>query len=216
MQRWILILLMWGSTVAHGEWTPPAHPNPGEILEEAVADLVALEGVRDEAEAKVRSGAGGFNDFNDVSSINEYLGSDTATTELFLWLDKNNNSLAKKTYSIAQPALVASREYAVCGKYIDSRAVTQWLLLAYRENVSLVKDGNYGSDLQEFGQKTLTNGASTLVALLVLNNRKAEADAVMKTVLEEWPDEKFRKELEQAKKGIVPPRWPSVDGGPLL
>lgn len=172
--------------------------------------LEALKSTRDEAAARVRGGLGNHDDFHDVSSINEYLNEEDATTDLFVWLDQNNARLARKTYGIAERALIRSKNYELCGKYIDSRRSVERMVDLYREHQRMVKEGRFRSDLTEFAQRTLTNDAGTLVALLVLNGRSAEADEVIAAVLKEWPDEMLRKALEHARTGAVPEPWPNL------
>lgn len=178
-----------------------------ELAEKYPPAMKALKGVRDEAEGRVRSDAGSKSDFNDVSSINEYLDNNSATTKLFVWLDKNDPKLASRAYPAAQQALIEAKEYALCGKYIDSSATLDNLLFTYRQIGDMAKERQDG-DLKEHAEKAFTNGTSTLVALLTLNGRDAEADEVIVKVLKEWPEEGFRRELNKAKTGVVPRRWP--------
>lgn len=172
--------------------------------------LAALRGERDAAVARLRGGTGARNDFADVASINEHLDEEAATSELFGWLDANNPALARNAYGIAQRSLVQAKNYALAGKYLDPKRSTEAMLRAYRTNLELSRRPEFrGGDLDGFGRKSLTNGAATLVALLVVNGRAQEADEVAAAVLKEWPDEGLRRELAEAKKGVVPAPWPA-------
>jgi hypothetical protein len=170
--------------------------------------LDALKTTRNAGAARVRAGTGNRDDFHDVSSIDEYLDDVPTTTELFVWLDVNNPALAKASYGVAQRALVESKNYQLCGKYLDPPLSTKIMLEIYRENQRLAKKKTF-DHMKDFGDKSLTNQASTLVALLVLNNRSAEADQVVAAVLKERSDKALRDALDKAKKGIVPEPWPS-------
>jgi len=44
-----------------------------------------------------------------------------------------------------------------------------------------------------------------LLAILALNNRQTEADHFATEALKEWDDPQFRKELDEARNGQVPP-----------
>ena len=173
--------------------------------------LDALKATRDEAVARIRSGNASRDDFHDVSSINEYLDEDARTTELFVWLDEHNPDLARSSYSIAQRSLIRSKNYQLCGKYIDAKRSTERMVKLYREHqrMAMAKEGDFKGDIRDFSQKSLSNSATTLVALLVLNGRSVEADEVVAKVLKEWPDENFRKALEKARTGAVPDPWPN-------
>jgi hypothetical protein len=169
--------------------------------------LSALEDSREETAGKIRSGAGSRDDFHDFSSINEYLNEEAATTELFVWLDKNNPAFARTAYASAERALIESKNYQLCGKYIEPSRSTRRMVQLYHEHRQMVKENRFGADMLDFAQKSFSNEASTLVALLVLNGRNVEADEVVVAVLKERADEGFRRELEEARKGIVPEPW---------
>ena len=69
-----------------------------------------------------------------------------------------------------------------------------------------------GNRLPEFAKKNFVNDAATLVALLVVNDREAEAETVVHEVKKETGDAAFHAklaaELEKAMKGTVPKPWP--------
>lgn len=175
-----------------------------ELAKQYPPALRALEHIREETVARLRAGTGTRDDFDDVASINEFMNEEAATTELFVWLDKNRTRFARKVYDIAERALIKSRNYSLCGKYIDSSRATRRTLQLYREHQRMAKDPRFGGRLQGFSQRSFSRGAATLVALLAHNGRGAEADQVTDAVLKEWPDEGFRKKLGRARKGVVP------------
>ena len=171
--------------------------------------LAALKAERDAAAARIRAGKGERGDFHDVASINSSLAEDAATAELFAWLDANDPALARTSYNIAERALVQAKRYALAGKYLEPKPSTDRMLDMYRRHMQMAKQPDFrGSDLEEFGRRSLASSAATLVALLVQNGRAEDADAVSAAVLKEWPDDGLRRELAQAKKGVVPAPWP--------
>ena len=170
--------------------------------------LDAMKTTRDDTVARIRQGNATRDDFDDVSSINEYLNEDERTTELFVWLDEHNPKLARSSYEVAESSLIRSQKYQLCGKYIDPKRSTDKMVALYREHLSMAREGNVVRDMTAYTQRSLSNSATTLVALLVLNGRTAEADDVVAKVLAEWPDENFREALEKAKTGAVPEPWP--------
>jgi hypothetical protein len=174
--------------------------------------LQALKDVRDETGTRIREGKGNREDFHDFSSINEVLGDEHTTAELFVWLDQNNSGLAKLSYDVAQRALIQTGQYQLCGKYIDSKASVRMILHIYRQHQRMVKDGQFGPDLEDFANRSLANSAATLVALLVLNNRAEEADQVAAAVLKERSDASLKQQLDAASKGVVPDPWPKRGG----
>lgn len=171
--------------------------------------LQALKEVRDTTGRRLRESKGKRGDFHDFSSISEVLGEEEATADLFVWLDQNNTAMAKRSYGVAQNALIRAKYYQLCGKYIDTKESLEMMLRLHREHQRMVGDSRFGTDFKEFAEKSFSHAASTLVALLVLNQRPGEADQVIAAVLKERPDAGLKRELSAARKGVVPEPWPS-------
>lgn len=171
--------------------------------------LQKLKSIRDETAKRVREGNRDRkirDDFHDFEAINKALGEDSKTTELFVWLDSKKPSAARQAFRLAEPALVKSKEYRLCGKYIDPDCSFAETLSLYQLNKGM--SGRFDEKFQEFREKAFANGVETLVALLVQNNRKADALRIAEKALKERDDPQFREELEKAKTGDVPPPWP--------
>jgi hypothetical protein len=146
--------------------------------------------------------------FHDYASINRELEDDSKTTELFVWLDANKPKAARRVFDVAENALIQSKQYRLCGKYIDPDLNFSRIVQLYRLNKGLAKDKQFGDELRDFTEKSFSNEVATLVALLVINERKADALRVAEKALKERDDSAFREQLEKAKKGDVPPPWP--------
>jgi hypothetical protein len=170
--------------------------------------LKTLKEVRDEAGLRVRSGEGTWHDFHDFVAISESLAENVETANLFVWLDQNNPALAKRSYVVAQGALIHAKQYQLCGKYIDPAKSVELMLQVYGVHQRLSKKRGPDSGLMEFADKSLAHDAGTLVALLVLNERTSEADQVIAAVLKERPDPDLKSKLENARKGVIPEPWP--------
>ena len=170
--------------------------------------LEALKESRDTAGRRIREHKGKRGDFHDFSSINEVLGEEHATADLFVWLDQNNATLAKSSYGVAQNALIHAKYYQLCGKYIDTKQSLEMILRVHREHQRMVGDSRFGADFKDYAERSLSHHASTLVALLVLNQRTGEADQVIAAVLKERPDAGLKDQLNAARKGVVPEPWP--------
>lgn len=170
--------------------------------------LAKLQSIRDEAAKQVRAGNGSREAFHDFASINKTLEDDSKTKDLFVWLDSNKPSVAKEVFEMAQPALIKAKEYRLCGGYLEADKAFQRILQLYRENKRMAKEREFGKRLQELGEKSFSNSAATLVALLALNERKADAERIAAEALTEWDAPKFKEQLEKAKQGSVPEPWP--------
>jgi hypothetical protein len=143
-----------------------------------------------------------FEDFSDVAAINRALEEDSKTTDLFVWLDANKPTAAKRAFHVAERALIKSKQYRLCGKYIDPDRSYAEIVRVYQLNKGM--RGNFGKEYQEFGENAFSNGVQTLVALLVQNDRKADALRIAEKALKERDDPGFKEELEKAKTGEVP------------
>lgn len=173
-----------------------------------------LKAVRDEAGQDVRDGKNARSAFHDFASINRTLAEDAKTTETFIWLDASRPVEATQVFDIAQPALVAAKEYRLCGKYVDADRSYQRILSLYQE-VSKINEENkitfepdYQHELKEHAEKMFSNDVATLVALLVVNDRKVDAIRIAQAARKEWDGESFRQQLERAQNGEVPAPWP--------
>lgn len=170
--------------------------------------LDKLKAIRDNDETRIRKGHATTALFHDFVSINKSLGDPGRTTRLFVWLDSNDHEYAKDVYDLAEPALVKSKEYKICGSYLDADGAYKRMLGMFRENDRLIKDARFKKELADFGRKSFSNQVATLVALLVLNDRRDEANRIADKAIKEFDAPEFAEQLEKAKKGHVPEPWP--------
>ncbi len=170
--------------------------------------LEKLRAERDAAADHVRRGDGARGYFNEVVAIDRALGDDAATRELFVWLDANRNEIAAQVYDIAQSSLVRAGDYGLCGKYLQPQKALQAIIDQYRVVTQLAATSERPEEMKTFAQKTLANKTGLLVALLVQNHRKDEANAVAAQAVKEWDDAGFRQQLIDALSGQVPQPWP--------
>jgi hypothetical protein len=167
----------------------------------------ALDAERNLALQAVLNGHGKRDDFAVYSRINQYKSELAATADLFIWLDENNPALAREVYTFAQRALVTSRNYRLCGNYMNPSEDTRNMVERYQFTQRMSREEGMEADIEKFSRMAFSNEAAVLVALLAVNGKKSEADEVMDVVLKALPDETFRKELQTAKAGVVPVQW---------
>ena len=140
-------LLCFRSSFALEAWT-----NLGAVYPPA---LEKLKTTRDEAGENVRNKTGreAFESFFDYVAINEALKEDDKTKNLFIWLDANKPDVAKNVFDLAEPALIKSKEYHLCGKYINADASFAEALRSYRMTSQIAKNPKLGQKLQDFANK---------------------------------------------------------------
>jgi len=169
--------------------------------------LVKLQEVRDQAAHNVKNGVNPYAFFHDFKSINEELGENEQTVNLFQWLDFNQPKIAKKVYRLAQPALQADKEYNLSGKYLDSAVEYKYLVKKFRIRKAFEKKEN-NPYLNGFADNFFTHHVSTLVALLVINKRHSEARLMAEQGKQELENEEFWMALKSALQGQLPAPWP--------
>jgi hypothetical protein len=169
--------------------------------------LEKLKAFRDEAESNIRKQTNIRDNFHDFESINKELSEESKTVALFVWLDSNQSNSAKQVFDLAEPALVISKEYRLCGKYIDADASFNQVLKSYRTTSKIAQE-KLGKRVQDFADNNFKNETTTLIALLVVNNRKAEAQKIADKISKEPNLPEFKDEIQKALNGEVPPPWP--------
>lgn len=164
--------------------------------------------IRDAAEKRVLAGENVRESFHDFESINKSLEEEDRTVQLFLALDKKQPKGAKDVFGIAEPALIRAKKFEVCGKYIDPKKDYASAVARYHDKLTLAKQPDFGASLVSFAQNRFSNDVATLVALLVVGDRKGEAEEIAAKAKEVWKNDGFAAELDASLEGTVPEPWP--------
>jgi hypothetical protein len=170
--------------------------------------LIKLREIRDEAARNVTDGKHVRESFRDLVAINKRVGEESHTKEIFVLLDAQNADVAKEVFKYAQPALINAKEYKLCGKYIDPIQSFTRIIERFRMSKLLGRTRDLGAKHLEFANKKFTNDAATLIALLVVNGRKAEAEEIAGDAKKEWNNASFHAEIDKALPGKAPKPWP--------
>jgi len=176
--------------------------------------LVKMKQVRDETEKRIRDEDKvrvKFADFHDFVALNKTLREEQRTAKIFRWLDETDEEDARRVFLVAKAALVKQKSYELYAKYIDFERDFKRIGEHYKMGLRLAKE-RFGDPHREFTEKTFLNSATTLVAILVQNDRKAEAEEAaedFKTLVQDADmQKKLNRQMESALKGKVPSPWP--------
>ena len=169
--------------------------------------LFKLLEMREAAEANVKAERGLTDAFHDYAAISRYLGDETRTKEFFLTLHAEKPEQAKRVYMLAQPALIKGKEYRVCMQYIEPATALEKSIHWFGLHKAMAKE-RFGPGLLDHGQRKFTNDAATLVGLLAVNGRAAEASNIAFDAKKAWNDAGFFKAIDEALEGKVPEPWP--------
>ncbi|AMV20386.1 hypothetical protein [Planctomyces sp. SH-PL14] len=167
-----------------------------------------LEEIRDETEKKVLANPTESAPFHDLTALNKTLQDEIRTRETFEAVEAKDAVAARTLYDRAQPALVKTKAYKLCGKYIDGPRDFKAAQKSLEEGLQLAKDPRFGPSLESHYRNAFRNKVTTLVALLVVNERKDEAETVAKSARAASDDTVLSKQLDLALEGKVPPPWP--------
>lgn len=185
-----------------------------ELGESFPPALVKLREIRDNTEMKIRDESQirvRFQDFHDFVALNRTLRQEEQTYETFKWLDEQDEEDAQRVFGVAKPAIIKQKDYKLCGKYLDAEKDVKRIGESYESGVKLSEE-RFGKQHLDYVHKKVLNDSTTLVAILVQNDRKTEAkdvaDKVKTFVKDEDLLKKLNTQLESALEGVVPKPWP--------
>jgi hypothetical protein len=170
--------------------------------------LRKLEAVRDEAAERVRGAQDLRHSFHDFAAINQVLGQDGKTADLFLWQDSHDSKAASTIFEIAQPSLVARKDYRTCGRYLDPDHSLDRMRRLFEETSKLAAQSDYAKETRAIAEKNFSHDATTLVALLVLNDRRVDAERIAAEARKTLDTKESRESITRALRGELPPAWP--------
>jgi tetratricopeptide (TPR) repeat protein/transglutaminase-like putative cysteine protease len=169
--------------------------------------LAALRDTRDQAleTFKVEHTRDAFFDF---AAINRTLGEEARTVAAFVALDMDDPAMARQVFAAARTALLKSKDYALCGKYLKPKEDLSRALDRYRMQKDEAKAEPTVPEIGKFAEDAFTNETTTLIALLVVNGREGEAKEIATAVKSEWDAPAFHAAVDKAMEGVVPEPWP--------
>jgi len=172
--------------------------------------LEALKRARDEAWSATMSDADttlALPSFRDFAALNRTLGEESRTATAFAQLDREKPEVARRVALAARPALIRAKEFDLCAKYVDAD-FWQTLLTGYQMARNSAETSGLGSEADSFRDRRFTNDVTTLVALLVVSGRRADAERVASEARREKDDAEFAASIDKALQGNVPAPWP--------
>jgi hypothetical protein len=171
--------------------------------------MAALHRTREAAAADVKERRSAGQAFADYAAINRELDEEPKTRELFLWIEANDPMFARALYPIARDALIDSRDFARCSKYLDPVVDLARLAEIHRAIDASMKHRVVQTQEKEAFDRFFITETGTLVALLTVNDRVTEAARIVAAARTMLDTPEMRTALEQALEGRVPPRFPS-------
>jgi hypothetical protein len=188
-----------------GKKYPPAMARLRE-LRDSVNTLVLIDAQSTserKSDDEIRS------EFNDLSNINEVLGDFDQTVATFLQLEGSSPRLAKIVYVLAEEALIKTKKFSTCDKYLDPEKDYARIVHYYRFDIKFADEGKEPGDIRRghiIAESSFIESGSTLIALLVVNNRKPEAEKIANKLRNDSQFADRNAVIDAALKGEFPPR----------
>lgn len=179
----------------------------GELNEQYPPSLKKFKEIRDQAMKDVLSGKNVREMFHDLSSLNEELGEERVTRKAFESLQVKDPENAKRVFDLAKPVLLRAKLYRLVGKHVEPEKDFSRMTKEY-ESMKKYEDQRGALGNGSFAEKSFTNSATTLIAILVVNERVPEAKKIAEKAKKVWDDETFHAEIDEALEGVVPEPWP--------
>ena len=183
--------------------------------------LRKLRAIRDETVQRVYSDDAEPELFADIAALNDLLDHDEKTVELFRWFETNRPGEARFAYFFVHDVLIKRKEFGLCGKYITVPDDFETAVEAYQihlqcmERIEDKEHPDRAKAEEGSAREHFSNSVCTMVALLVLNDRKPEAVEYAAKAKEFLDDTEFHANLDKALDGVVPERWPPSIGKAL-
>ena len=160
---------------------------------------------RDAAESTYYRSGFNWEAFSDLAALNQVLAQYERTVAAFKDADQKNRRAASLIYPVAAADLIRLEEYALCGKYLKPEKDIKLAIECYRLRRKFeteFRESNPRSP--ETAKSAFVHKVTTLVALLIKNQRADDAEEVCRTALLEIDDESFKEGLASALAGNVP------------
>lgn len=153
-----------------------------------------LLSIRDETRRDVLNGPSPRESFNDYRAINEKLGAESKTVELFKEVEALNPATASDLYLTAQDVLLRTGNDKLCAKYLDPENTWPVIKESYVLTVKITEE-RFGAKTAGVIRRRFTRETSILVALLSINGRKPEAEKIVEEAFEMLKDDGFKRGL---------------------
>ena len=164
---------------------------------------------RDEAESAFRFDFTSLGLFQEVASLNSRLGKGLRTADLFEEVAQKDREVAQKLYHVAERHLIAAGRFRACGQFLDPERRLAHAAEGYRLSKQF-EESRPVSDVPPppFARRQFVDDVATLVALLVINDRAADAENVYANALKTLNDDDFCMTMDAAMTGHLPNSQP--------
>jgi hypothetical protein len=165
----------------------------------------ALRSARDAAELEFHQRGLDFSAFQDFAALNRVLDETERTVAAFRIADQTDRNEAKAIFRVALPSLILHREYILCGNYLEPKTDLELAVEIHRMRQRCEAEFSIAEgDSSSRHRNLFVQEISTLVALLVQNERPDDARWLAEWAQKTVDDVGFSIQLASAMAGNVP------------
>ena len=163
--------------------------------------MEALVETRDQTTARVENGSGGWNAFHDVQSLNESLGDESLTVELFEQLHETRPELAQRVWGMAKSDVITARRYELAKRYIGNPMHSLAAIRrSYERNQTLYGSLNDEQDedehFREFNENRFVEETLELMQVYTALGREDLVDQIGNEALKTFLDPRLEYAME--------------------
>ena len=171
----------------------------GEVYTPA---LTALKKIRDDKTALLEKGKGDFDLFMDVSALNETLGEESKTVDLFKILDRKNNNLAKKCWEGAKRDIIKNKAYKLAGKYIkDFTEEFNKIKNLYKRKKEMSKARKMSEIFTRANTNSFVKEVLGIMEVAIALGKVKTAEKIQAEAIKVLDDPRLRRAFPNKKKG---------------
>lgn len=171
---------------------------------------VEFEAERARAKSAVDADHSNAEAISDWAAFNWALGQSKPSSDFFLQLHEERSPLAKALYRRFEEALLAEKEFEICGEYVDPDESFEFAIEIYRRCLTSA----IGIDDPIYWQvehRHFAIRASELVAILSINGRHNEAETFAARAIAELQESRYQRIIDEALTGQMPDRGSLAD-----
>src|SRR5262249_29427937 len=139
--------------------------------------------------------------FHDLDALDEVLGEPELTAAAFILIDKISPDSAKDAYRVAQRSLITTKNFAICDRYLEPAKTYERMVEMLHLDMEYANNSKSAEEKRmrrETFERLFIDEGAALVALLVLNDHRAEAERIAGRLREELNDSTHAAEVDAA------------------
>jgi len=163
-----------------------------ELADKYPPALKELSKIRDDETLLIKEGKGTYITFQEIVAINEILGDDSKSIDLFAFLDKKHPESAKSCWDFVRKKVIAAKNIDLAKKYIkDPGEVYDEIAFLYKANTMRYKNVENMKVFKEINEDVFITDVINLVSLLKMMGNKKLGEEIRQKAIQLLPDSRL-------------------------